>query len=263
MLRAAADTENPYLLLLDEMNLAHVERYFADVLSGMESGSSILPNLRRAAGEWRIQEPARVAFPPNLFVAGTVNIDETTYMFSPKVLDRANTLEFRVTTADLQPGATPPSQVDPGEASLVRRFIYDSTMVAEDDWEGRSQLADWLRALHGLLSSYDREFGHRVFFESLRFGSLLREAGEEDLRAALDLQVMQKILPRFHGSIRQVADALYALGDWCFQGPDHSASASFDPVAVKAEDAVLPLSFEKVQRMTRRLRADHFVGFAE
>ncbi len=37
-----------------------------------------------------------VPLPSNLFVVGTVNVDETTYMFSPKVLDRANTIEFRV-----------------------------------------------------------------------------------------------------------------------------------------------------------------------
>src|SRR5688500_7762449 len=56
MLRAAADPENAYALVLDEMNLAHVERYFADVLSGMESGGECLPNLVRGQdGEWRMR----------------------------------------------------------------------------------------------------------------------------------------------------------------------------------------------------------------
>ena len=54
MLKACADTQHPYLLLLDEMNLAHVERYFADALSGMESGEPCLPNLVRGPdGLWR------------------------------------------------------------------------------------------------------------------------------------------------------------------------------------------------------------------
>ena len=105
MLKACADTQHPYLLLLDEMNLAHVERYFADALSGMESGEPCLPNLVRGPdGLWRTKPgaPTRVPFPRNLWLVGTVNVDETTYMFSPKVLDRATTFEFRVATEDLQ-----------------------------------------------------------------------------------------------------------------------------------------------------------------
>jgi hypothetical protein len=263
ILRASQDPENPYLLLLDEMNLAHVERYFADVLSGMESQSPVIPNLHLVGGEWRLREPTAVPFPENLFIAGTVNIDETTYMFSPKVLDRANTIEFRVLSTDLQTGAVAPDTVEAGDAALVRRFIHDSS-VQDDDWGGRSQLGDWLRELHQVLAVYDREFGHRVFYEALRFGSLLSDAGDDSLDTALDLQVLQKVLPRFYGSVRQLADSLYSLGDWCFDGPGSAASPSFDPMnPPTGRSPVLPLSFDKVQRMTRRLRANHFVSFAE
>lgn len=263
ILRAAADPDNPYLLLLDEMNLAHVERYFADALSGMESESPVVPYLHKRGAEWRLQDPPAISFPSNLYVVGTVNIDETTYMFSPKVLDRANSIEFRVLTADLEPGAVPPSAVESGEPALVRRFLYDSTTVTEDDWPGKSQLADWLRSLHSLLLSYDREFGHRVFSEALRFGALLSNAGEDDIYIALDLQVLQKVLPKFYGSIRQLADPLNALGSWCFYGPESEASASFDPLNPPGSQPLLPMSFNKIQRMTRRLRANHFVSFAE
>ena len=88
-LRAAADPDRPYLLLLDEMNLAHVERYFADFLSGMESDEPVIPNLAEGVDSWRIADPTqpKLRVPRNLFVVGTVNVDETTYMFSPKVLD--------------------------------------------------------------------------------------------------------------------------------------------------------------------------------
>ena len=104
-LQAVRHPHQPYLLLLDEMNLAHVERYFADVLSGMESElrDPAEPRVERRGVAAR--EPSmltRLPFPPNLLVVGTVNVDETTYMFSPKVLDRANTIEFRVATEDLQ-----------------------------------------------------------------------------------------------------------------------------------------------------------------
>ena len=93
ILRAVQNATEPHLLILDEMNLAHVERYFADVLSGIESNHSVVPNLVSQGGEWRIahSDRARLPFPPNLFIVGTVNVDETTYMFSPKVLDPLRT----------------------------------------------------------------------------------------------------------------------------------------------------------------------------
>ena len=135
MLRAARDPYHPYVLVLDEMNLAHVERYFADVLSGMESEQDCLPNLvREADGSWRVPVDARakVPVPRNLFVVGTVNVDETTYMFSPKVLDRANTFEFRVETSDLDVGHEKPSRCEPGDRDLVAGFL---ALASDDRWQ--------------------------------------------------------------------------------------------------------------------------------
>ncbi len=76
----------PFFIILDEMNLSYVERYFADFLSHMET-----PDLKFVLDGY----PGVLRYPENLFVVGTVNIDETTYMFSPKVLDRANVIEFK------------------------------------------------------------------------------------------------------------------------------------------------------------------------
>ena len=267
MLRAVANPTTPYLLLLDEMNLAHVERYFADALSGMESGEPVLPNLAQSVdGSWRIVDPEvqRLPFPDNLFIVGTVNIDETTYMFSPKVLDRANTLEFRVLTDDLKAHGTRPDELESGSRELVARFFEEATNDPVG-WGGRDDMARWLKDLHAILGGYDREFGHRVFYEALRFGELLSIAGESDPMQALDLQVMQKVLPRFHGSIRQLSEPMAVLGSWCFHGPEAEVehSASFDPLQPPDGDPALPVSFDKILRMTRRLRDNHFVSFAE
>jgi len=68
-------------------------------------GKDCLPNLRQETdGFWREREDAssRIPFPTNVFVVGTVNVDETTYMFSPKVLDRANVIEFRMDAGELE-----------------------------------------------------------------------------------------------------------------------------------------------------------------
>ncbi len=129
VLRAADDPEYPYLLILDEMNLAHVERYFSDFLSGVESRRPVLPDLSfdQPSNQWvlRDAEARRLPLPRNLFfVVGTVNVDETTYMFSPKVLDRAFTFfEFRVTSdqldADLRRPIAAAAGGRPASASVV------------------------------------------------------------------------------------------------------------------------------------------------
>ena len=79
------------------MNLSHVERYFSDFLSHMETNGDdnliVLDGYENEDEEGNTS--ANLTYPKNLFVIGTVNIDETTYMFSPKVLDRANVIEFK------------------------------------------------------------------------------------------------------------------------------------------------------------------------
>lgn len=270
MLEAARNPREAYLLVLDEMNLAHVERYFADVLSGMESGQPCLPNLQvDEDGQWRVaSEPApkRISFPRNLFLVGTVNVDETTYMFSPKVLDRANVIEFRVLTDELMddsPRPGPCRAAPAGYVSSLLRFCHsDST----DDEEAEA-LADFrggLRALHQALSPDGFEFGHRVYHEAMRFARLFRKAGGGTAAEALDVQVLQKLLPKLHGSRRQLEPVLLQIASFCFHGQVAAVAGSgSDPLQWDAATARLRASFEKICRMLRKLRANQFASFTE
>jgi 5-methylcytosine-specific restriction protein B len=175
LLTAAREPDMPYLLLLDEMNLAHVERYFSDFLSGMETRDAVLPNLVRGDdGEWRIAyetEPL-LPLPRNVFVIGTVNVDETTYQFSPKVLDRATTFEVRTTTAELSDELVRPSAVPPGEVAHLQTLV---NLVVDDTWQAespqRAGVAAALQDLHRRLTETDDEFGYRVFYEGLRLAA--------------------------------------------------------------------------------------------
>src|SRR5690606_12776113 len=81
IIQANSHPNLPYFLILDEMNLSHVERYFADFLSAMESKEGIPLQPHKAENG----VPEKLEIPKNLFIIGTVNIDETTNMFSPKV----------------------------------------------------------------------------------------------------------------------------------------------------------------------------------
>lgn len=200
ILRAADEPNMPYLLLLDEMNLAHVERYFSDFLSGVESRAPVVPNLRRGSdGEWRSVEPGRVPLPRNLVVVGTVNVDETTYQFSPKVLDRAFTFEVRTTTDELDARVRRPVSVPAGDPAAVQAVAEAS---ADDAWQERipppdfAEVARRLQTLHALLSSSGDEFGHRVFYESLRFTVASRScwSGRRRPRAGPD-RVVEDLAP--------------------------------------------------------------------
>jgi hypothetical protein len=267
ILTAARDPTRPYLLVLDEMNLAHVERYFADFLSGVESRTPILPNLIKDAGEWRVdpEDSTKLAIPRNLFVVGTVNVDETTYMFSPKVLDRANTMEFRVQTADLPESPGVPGKLPPGPGNAMDSFLQaamDDEFHKKRPAAGQTAFAGQLRALHSVLSRHGAEFGYRSFYEAIRFSAVYAALGDTSWQRALDLQVMQKVLPRLHGGRRKVERLLAALGLFCFS-LSTDENESFDPIAPGDGEPKLPISFDKVQRMTSNVRANQFVSFSE
>ena len=261
MLRAAQHPDEPHLLLLDEMNLAHVERYFADFLSGMESGEPTLPNLVKEQQAWRLdpEGPGALPIPSNLFVVGTVNVDETTYAFSPKVLDRAQTIEFRVATDELTSVPkypTPAPSASPDHLAEILAISRNRNWHIEHPSDGLDQVGMHLRALHAVLSKWDLEFGYRTYLEGIRFASIYSALGRSDWREALDLIMLQKILPRIHGPRGRVEEPLKSLERFSlFLSDDESKQLDGEPV--------LAMSLLKVRRMLRLVRANQFVSFTE
>ena len=266
ILRAHADTTNPYFLILDEMNLSHVERYFADFLSAMESSNAPLSLHGVAAGlqaggvggAGGVEVPSSVALPDNLFIIGTVNVDETTYMFSPKVLDRANVIEFRATAAQMGAFLDDPAGIDlDGLASqgagfataFVARAQADADISALVDTQGAAVApklkADLLQVFDALVG-VGAEFGFRTAKEIARFMVIHKELSGLDwqYKDALDAQVVQKLMPKLHGSARKLDAVLKALDTFATQ---HA----------------LVLTGEKVKRMQERLVRDGFTSFAE
>ncbi|AGP36478.1 McrB family protein [Sorangium cellulosum] len=174
VLRAAADPGRPYFLILDEMNLARVERYFAPFLSAMETGKDLVLHANRAEVN---DVPPRVPWPTNLHIAGTVNMDETTHPFSDKVLDRAFTLEFW--DVDLErfferaKPRTPGKRLPDVEATLLE--------------------------LHDAMRAVRRHFGYRTAGEVLAFMHAVPELGGATQETFLDQAVFSKVLPRLRG----------------------------------------------------------------
>jgi 5-methylcytosine-specific restriction protein B len=173
LITAAANPDKPYFLCLDEMNLARVEHYFAPLLSAMEGRDG-----RIAIHSSR--EPVdgiapRITWPTNLFILGTVNMDETTYPFSDKVLDRAFTFEFW----DVDLEAWRHSAVMRGAPEAILNIVYPI-----------------LSAMSEALKPARRHFGYRTCDEVLGFVGAW--AGG-DATIAVDAAVISKILPKVRG----------------------------------------------------------------
>jgi hypothetical protein len=251
---AQATPTAPHFLILDEMNLSHVERYFADFLSAMESSKSELAlhgkDTLKADGD--LDVPARQALPPNVFIIGTVNVDETTYMFSPKVLDRANVIEFHVSAAQMNAFLAAPTKIVSvkdlsGEgAHYAKAFVARSQLDTNLEPAVASQLHQDLIELFQPLAEVGAEFGYRSAKEIARFFAIHSELSAEDwdYKEALDAQVMQKLMPKLHGSARKLSGVLETLKKF-------------------ADKHQLPLTQDKINRMQKRLKDEGFTSFAE
>lgn len=267
ILSATNNADKPYFLILDEMNLSHVERYFADFLSAMESGEEILlhPEITGTADHI----PSRIGLPANLFIIGTVNIDETTYMFSPKVLDRANVIEFRVTLPEMEGflkfEAVPElKNLYGGGAEMAEDFIrisMDNNLKLKYKELISSFLVDFFKELQ----TAGAEFGYRSASEILRFASIVNRVEPGwTVHEIMDAALMQKLLPKVHGSRRKLEPVLKTIARLCLKDSD-KIDDYFSSKKGLAElgPVYFPITLEKLGRMYRGLIDNGFTSYAE
>jgi 5-methylcytosine-specific restriction protein B len=215
--------------------------------------------------------------PPNLYVVGTVNIDETTHAFSPKVLDRAFSIELvDVDFSDYPPAATgdAPELSDDERQALLRAFTREGRFPRIDKAEiagyvtEHPEVRDRLQALNSRLRQDNLHFGYRVFDEIVTFLTVAEENGMFDglgANAAFDAAVLMKVLPKFHGSRGKLQRPLDALLAWCLD-PDAPSltqpGLETVPLANYGTPSyVLPKTAERVQRMLSELQTDGFTAF--
>ncbi len=269
IIRANKNKDLPYFLILDEMNLSHVERYFADFLSVMESGEEI-PLF--AEGAVNNGVPAKLNLPNNLFIIGTVNIDETTYMFSPKVLDRANTIEFRVNANEIEDFLNNNTKLNVDEltakgSSMAGSFL-ELSKNKNFDTVDKAEINEKLLIFFKQLKKAGAEFGYRSANEIIRLINQLTTI-DSDLSTdeKLDIAIMQKLLPKLHGSRRKLCPVLITLGGFCVNGKVGNIEKQifdkdeFDFEAI--EMVKYPLSLEKITRMYKGAIDNGFASYAE
>lgn len=271
---ASNNQKIPHFLVLDEMNLSHVERYFADFLSSMESEEPIPLHSNRDE-----DVPNELKIPNNLLVVGTVNVDETTYMFSPKVLDRANTIEFSTCPAEdymLNNHKTyNPLNTEYIEDPLSNQDIRNCRIsklkeeLENVTIDGKIPLWDILAGeiteFQKVLKKAGFDFGFRVIDEILRFMYVAwiyenRPETWDNWMRYFDAQIKQKMLPKLHGSQRVLEDVLRELLELCY--PEAVDVPPHQLGDIQGEETLkYPSSALKIQEMSKVLYEQRYVSF--
>ncbi|MBQ8017840.1 MAG: hypothetical protein IJ258_07005 [Methanobrevibacter sp.] len=266
--QAKNDPTNPYFLILDEMNLSHVERYFADFLSAIESGEEIP----------LYGNNETLKLPDNLFIIGTVNVDETTYMFSPKVLDRANTIEFDTLRAwdymlsdssdDDFKGDINYLQSPLEDSDISNLNIEDLKEILSQIYNGEDNLWDTLAmeltGFQETLKDSSFDFGFRVINEILRFMVVAWRYENEpkewnNWERYFDAQIKQKILPKLHGSEKAIGNVVTNLFNICLVERNNNENPkNFE---VTKENSRYYTSALKLQNMAKVLSDQRYVSF--
>lgn len=247
---AQAAPYHTFILILDEMNLSHVERYFSDILSAMESGEPILIDK---------EDNNLITIGPNLIIIGTVNQDETTYSFSPKVLDRANVIEFpqsdihEVFSGNVnqdKPTGDVEFLVNPDNRAEIcnktsREIIEEMRKSNKNNVELLERMDSCLSSIQEILSPMGFAIGYRTIDEVMRFMYAAWLYEHKDLSAKfsryLDAQIIQKILPKIHGNL--------------------SILNGLEKIKSILEKNELPESKKKTEKMIEILKNQRYVSF--
>lgn len=273
IVKAWQDLETPYFLCLDEMNLAPVEQYFAEFLSAIESRSFdadgnyvtdpiIKPFKKFGEKEGKAmlvqlfgvpdpidKNPLALQFfekgltlPKNLLVMGTVNMDETTFSFSRKVLDRA--MSVVMNEVDYESFFNGESENDVAEMDdATRKLLIDRPIRGlEAENNEADAVKEYLTKINEKLNDTPFKLGYRAANEALLYVSAAHKFNPDaDIHVALDEFTMMKILSRIEGDKRSIGNLLDDLK------------------AVITSD--YPKSNEKLEKMAETLKNKQFVSY--
>ena len=269
------NTDKLYFLCLDEMNLARVEYYFSDFLSvietrEMESDGKIVTDPLISDSycephEEAVKKYAGLTIPENVYVIGTVNMDETTFPFSRKVLDRANTIEF--SSVNLVPSF--PEEQEVSIKTVPNSILKSEYLQIPRDKELQPkiiEICEELQKFNEILEVCNAQVAYRVRDEAVAYLLVNRREKLIKENAAMDNIIMQKLLPRLQGSSGALKRALCEMFIQCagkFEGSDDALRGDIAEQMYKvlAPENQYPRSAKKIYDMVRRFEEDGFTSF--
>ena len=296
IVKAWQHKDTPYFLCLDEMNLAPVEEYFAEFLSAIESRSIdengdyitdpiIKPfkrygkdvceaMLRHLLGEAHHTEsnPLAVQFsekgltlPPNLMVMGTVNMDETTFSFSRKVLDRAMSVEMN--EVDYDKFLSGESEQFPLLTDMNELLVNRPQRAAEvtEEIESEAVIA-YLKDVNTLMEGTPFKLGYRAANEAMLYVAACKKFAGSDyaLANALDEFTLMKILSRIEGDDSRlgIADDDPRIATLGIEASEqHTSLLTCLKVIVHKHIGASSETEKKIDQMCNTLEREHFVSY--
>ena len=284
IVKAWNDPDVPYFLCLDEMNLAPVEQYFAEFLSVMESRKNVSGKIvtdaivKKSKDDWyrvliseltndkKLQDQflnEGISIPQNLIVVGTVNMDETTFSFSRKVLDRAMTIEMN--KVDLMAGLTNRHE---NIGKIEFDDIIGKAVEGVDVYAAHKGVCDkaitYLKSINAALDKTPFKVAYRTRNELLLYVvnnlSWKTDNELEDfvIARALDEITCMKILTRIEGDETKVsANFLDNLGNAIKSGLVEIDKDLLQANKSHKGDAYQPISLDKLDEMKERLKSGY------
>lgn len=270
--KASATPDKPFFFILDEMNLARVEHYFSDFLSVIETreriGNKIKtdPILREEVLNTAINKGdfSSIGWPQNLYLIGTVNMDETTHSFSRKVLDRANSIEMNEVDLNwIHTNGAPAERLSDISNALFQTSYLTASELSDLEKNSISNEMKLLQDVNKILQKADLHFAYRVRDEIAFYLILNKKHDLIESKLAFDFQLVQKILPRIHGSSERVQTVLVEILN-LIEGKDfRSSNFEFSMLDGKIDLADLKYrrASKKIIFMLKRFDDDRFTSF--
>lgn len=266
---AKENREYPYFLCLDEMNLSRVEYYLSDFLSLIETRTNVngeIKTYKLTLDKSAEKDYPDLYIPENLYVIGTVNMDETTFPFSKKVLDRANTIEFSY--VDLLPSfssnAEAVAPLNKGNDFFKSQYLVLGTDVKPEQHELAKRVSADLQNINKVLQQANAHVGYRVRDEIVFYMLNNDTAKLLDYDTAFDYEIMQKILPRIQGSsegIKNMMCDLFKMFAGDYSGFSQSYIWKQMDDCINNKSCKYKNSAQKLCYMMRRFEEDGFTSY--
>lgn len=267
IMAAVENQSMPYFLCLDEMNLARIEYYFSDILSIMETRYFENKTIRTGKlisietfGKDKVAKEtySELYLPENLYIIGTVNMDETTFPFSKKVLDRANTIEFSYIDLSLS------KKVNILKPHILDNYFFKSEYLVLgelNEYENIiSNTISCLKKINNVLVIGNIQIGYRIRDEICFYMVYNEKYKLMEINNAMDFEILQKILPRIQGGSILIKDILIGLSKICIGNQSYYNDEDIDNY-LKKNDAIYPKSSKKIAFMLRRFEEDGFTSY--
>ena len=275
IIKAKEDITKPHFFILDEMNLARVEHYFADFLSVIETRfrtktNEVKTDFLLSKNQIKEADNAHlydaIYWPENLYLIGTVNMDETTYPFSRKVLDRANSIEMNTVELDWidKQKQKVDKLTDFTNANLKSEYIGSVELTTTDKQQVEEAL-EMLKKINKILEIANLQFAYRVRDEIIFYVLYAKKEQLLKQEKAIDFQIMQKILPRVHGSSNRIQKVIISLLNLLTNEDVATSYPDLEYLEKKKKSIIkksnYPKSTEKLIFMLERFDEDRFTSF--